>query len=283
MSESSSKEFDDEFVNIMELMWSSEPNSNYNMYVLLEKLSIEKYGHAKGLHKLSEKPKAIQDNKPIKIDSTTDDLMDLFEEDLKCVICSDITVSYRNQLMECDKCHLMYHQNCHNPPIVEIDMNVGWTCQKCLKTTTSSTSHFNDDNKSSCDSGKDEISNITKFLEKVKSGSPSNNEQKVFAKRIVKKISKSTNDLFNDQIKPESSGDNRRKLLLSLKHKKNLLEQNIRPSTSKNEVQSKNEPTKQCTSKTQFRNTGPTINIASAEKRLYYMKKRAAESNRLRR
>lgn len=39
-----------------------------------------------------------------------------------------------NSLVECLECHSMYHQNCHNPPIIDINLNdprIVWYCINC--------------------------------------------------------------------------------------------------------------------------------------------------------
>jgi len=42
----------------------------------------------------------------------------------------------RNQLVECIECHSLYHQECHDPPVAEADMNdprSAWYCSNCTK------------------------------------------------------------------------------------------------------------------------------------------------------
>jgi integrator complex subunit 12 len=42
----------------------------------------------------------------------------------------------RNQLVECVECHSLYHQECHQPPVAEADMNdprSAWYCLNCSK------------------------------------------------------------------------------------------------------------------------------------------------------
>jgi hypothetical protein len=44
----------------------------------------------------------------------------------------------RNQLVECIECHSLYHQECHQPPVAEADMNdprSAWYCSDCTKAT----------------------------------------------------------------------------------------------------------------------------------------------------
>lgn len=47
---------------------------------------------------------------------------------------SESYVSIGNSLVECLECHSMYHQNCHNPPIIDINLNdprIVWYCINC--------------------------------------------------------------------------------------------------------------------------------------------------------
>lgn len=55
---------------------------------------------------------------------------------LACVVCKGIGTTALNQLFECNECHLMYHQECHKPPITKKDMSdprLVWYCCKCNK------------------------------------------------------------------------------------------------------------------------------------------------------
>ncbi|KAI1289225.1 Ras and EF-hand domain-containing protein [Halotydeus destructor] len=62
---------------------------------------------------------------------------------LACVICKGIDVQSGNQLVECQDCHSLYHQDCHKPPATEQDINdprFVWYCAKCTKTQKKITS-----------------------------------------------------------------------------------------------------------------------------------------------
>lgn len=52
-------------------------------------------------------------------------------EELFCATCGDVHTSLRNQLVECCDCHLLYHQDCHKPVILEADAKSDWQCSKC--------------------------------------------------------------------------------------------------------------------------------------------------------
>uniref|UniRef100_T1JLY1 Integrator complex subunit 12 n=1 Tax=Strigamia maritima TaxID=126957 RepID=T1JLY1_STRMM len=56
---------------------------------------------------------------------------------LACVVCRSIDVTSGNQLVECQECHNLYHQECQKPPITDQDVNdprLVWYCTKCAKT-----------------------------------------------------------------------------------------------------------------------------------------------------
>lgn len=42
-----------------------------------------------------------------------------FFDDLACVICRRIDLSAKNRLIECTRCSSLYHQECHNPVIID--------------------------------------------------------------------------------------------------------------------------------------------------------------------
>lgn len=52
-------------------------------------------------------------------------------EELFCATCGDVHTSFRNQLVECSDCHLLYHQECHTPAINDADAQSDWQCSKC--------------------------------------------------------------------------------------------------------------------------------------------------------
>lgn len=72
----------------------------------------------------AEHPSALSENK-----DQIDSLKEL--EELFCATCKDVHTSFRNQLVECSDCHLLYHQECHNPAINDADAQSDWQCSKC--------------------------------------------------------------------------------------------------------------------------------------------------------
>ncbi|KAG1653183.1 Integrator complex subunit 12 [Nymphon striatum] len=60
----------------------------------------------------------------------------VLELGLVCVVCRSIDVAPGNQLIECQECHSLYHQECHRPPAISHDVNdprLVWYCSKCKK------------------------------------------------------------------------------------------------------------------------------------------------------
>ncbi|KAF8777119.1 integrator complex subunit 12-like [Argiope bruennichi] len=57
------------------------------------------------------------------------------EMGLACVICKSLDVTQGNQLIECQECHNLYHQECHKPPATDDynDPRRVWYCAKCVK------------------------------------------------------------------------------------------------------------------------------------------------------
>ncbi|KAL8610289.1 hypothetical protein ACOMHN_062021 [Nucella lapillus] len=53
-----------------------------------------------------------------------------------CEVCSKIEITPKNQLVECQECHHLYHQECHKPPVEGdlTDPRFVWYCNKCSKT-----------------------------------------------------------------------------------------------------------------------------------------------------
>ncbi|KAK7002894.1 integrator complex subunit 12 [Biomphalaria glabrata] len=58
------------------------------------------------------------------------------EMGIACVVCRQFEVSSGNQLVECQECHTLYHQECHKPPVTEEDVSdprFVWYCSRCTK------------------------------------------------------------------------------------------------------------------------------------------------------
>ncbi|XP_069781846.1 integrator complex subunit 12 [Narcine bancroftii] len=58
------------------------------------------------------------------------------EMGLTCVVCRQMTVTSGNQLVECQECHNLYHQDCHKPQVTDKDVNdprLVWYCARCTR------------------------------------------------------------------------------------------------------------------------------------------------------
>uniref|UniRef100_A0A7M4EEJ2 Integrator complex subunit 12 n=1 Tax=Crocodylus porosus TaxID=8502 RepID=A0A7M4EEJ2_CROPO len=58
------------------------------------------------------------------------------EMGLACVVCRQMTVSSGNQLVECQECHNLYHQDCHKPQVTDKEVNdprLVWYCARCTR------------------------------------------------------------------------------------------------------------------------------------------------------
>lgn len=55
--------------------------------------------------------------------------------DLACFVCGRIDLSAKNRLIECTKCTLLYHQECHTPQIADTELSNDqesvWCCTAC--------------------------------------------------------------------------------------------------------------------------------------------------------
>ncbi|XP_065207694.1 integrator complex subunit 12-like [Planococcus citri] len=86
-------------------------------------------------------------------DSDDESPLEILNADGICMKCKGSSSSQNNKLVECVDCHKHYHQQCHFPPITDMDLSdprFVWYCSSCeenISTTTSS-----DKNKSSSSS-----------------------------------------------------------------------------------------------------------------------------------
>ncbi|CAL8330160.1 unnamed protein product [Merluccius merluccius] len=58
------------------------------------------------------------------------------EMGLACVVCRQMTVCVGNQLVECQECHNLYHQDCHKPQVTDKEVNdprLIWYCARCAR------------------------------------------------------------------------------------------------------------------------------------------------------
>ncbi|XP_076064603.1 integrator complex subunit 12-like isoform X2 [Oratosquilla oratoria] len=69
-------------------------------------------------------------------DADMDDIAMEIMDGINCTVCKSFEVSSRNQLVECQECHSLYHQECHKPPLTDQDVNdprLVWYCNKCVR------------------------------------------------------------------------------------------------------------------------------------------------------
>ncbi|KAK9889371.1 hypothetical protein WA026_004647 [Henosepilachna vigintioctopunctata] len=121
------------------------------LQMFLEESIKNKYGIVKDLTNLvtsSIKPESvdrIEEYKPVlniyedsKVSNSDDELeLDLFKDDLMCVVCNGMDVAARNQLLECSDCHALYHQDCHRPVVSLQDSFDSWDLNKKSKPLSS--------------------------------------------------------------------------------------------------------------------------------------------------
>lgn len=52
------------------------------------------------------------------------------------MLCRQMTVTSGNQLVECQECHNLYHQDCHKPQVTDKEVNdprLVWYCARCTR------------------------------------------------------------------------------------------------------------------------------------------------------
>lgn len=111
---------------------SSSPDSQ-------SKPLLESSGEDDKVRLAAKVEKAEEDSEATDIEENADtDAGDFaaFADSLSCVVCSKLHVLPGNQLVECQDCHNMYHQECHKPPASDAEISdprFVWYCAKCTK------------------------------------------------------------------------------------------------------------------------------------------------------
>ena len=76
--------------------------------------------------------------------------------DISCVVCKNIDFKPGNQLVECQECHSLYHQECHKPLLTSSEIsdprNI-WYCAKCTKNMKKSSNKMAKNSSSSSSKG----------------------------------------------------------------------------------------------------------------------------------
>ncbi|XP_078533729.1 integrator complex subunit 12 [Lissotriton helveticus] len=92
-------------------------------------------------HEARSSPITVQTSKDLSLtdlsgldETSADDFA--MEMGLACVVCRQMTVLSGNQLVECQECHNLYHQDCHKPQVTDKDVNdprLVWYCARCTR------------------------------------------------------------------------------------------------------------------------------------------------------
>lgn len=257
---------DPTFSKAYRLLFSDEPDSAEQMRAMLDDALKQKYGTHKALTSVLPKnllleESSAKDNSPSPSHAeNVEDLLDseesnnspddelnelnILEEDLLCVVCRQMMQGDGNRLVECQECHGLYHQECHQPPIneAEIPLNdprLAWYCSDCKKKLNKviSTIKSNKPVVALANSNNPPISSKTS----TSGGKPSFTSSKSFATSVMK-----TSNAPTKSSSPSSSSGSASSTAKLTKS----------PNSSKGSMQ--------------------TINMMTADKRLQMMKKKAA-------
>ncbi|KAJ8873609.1 hypothetical protein PR048_024427 [Dryococelus australis] len=151
-------ELDPLFVRAIRLMNSTTVrDADEQIRLMLEEAIKQKYGASKTITVI-EKESAVKRESarkeevvvvgesgtesgrpsPEVVDLDDDEFgLGILEDDLTCVVCHGMGVTARNQLVECVECHSLYHQECHSPPVTDInDVRSVWYCATCSRTVS---------------------------------------------------------------------------------------------------------------------------------------------------
>ncbi|XP_034238351.1 integrator complex subunit 12-like isoform X2 [Thrips palmi] len=146
--------FDPILARGVKLMLSNEPDAAEQLRAMLEEALRNKYGANIKLPSLSEVEEsaerklydsassskvhspspltALSDESSGSASADIDDSFCMNFTELSCVVCGQFNVGARNQLMECNSCQKLYHQDCHVPPVQELASS-SWDCGDCAK------------------------------------------------------------------------------------------------------------------------------------------------------
>ncbi|KAA0204030.1 hypothetical protein HAZT_HAZT002475 [Hyalella azteca] len=70
------------------------------------------------------------------LEADMNDIANEITSGISCTVCKKISFYSVNQLVECQDCHLIYHQECHKPPVSKADITDPrrvWYCAKCTR------------------------------------------------------------------------------------------------------------------------------------------------------
>lgn len=186
----------------------------------------------------------------------------LFDE-LSCIICRRIDVSAKNSLIECIKCEVLYHQDCHTPQIKDSDLVDGqessWCCSNCkvkkFKSSHSIGSPSKSNNSSSPTSSNSSNSDV-----------------------IITGSSGGTFTSSGKKDKEHSSSSSNKSKSSSSSSSRHHSHHHHHHHSSKHERTSEKSSEKNSSGGNSKSAVTPNIHIISADKRLQNMKKKAAKS-----
>ncbi|XP_034253005.1 integrator complex subunit 12-like isoform X2 [Thrips palmi] len=265
---------DPTFSKAYRLLFSDEPDSADQMRAMLDDALKQKYGTHKALTSVLPKtlmfeessskdtsPSPSQAENMEDLDSEEsnnspdDELneLNILEEDLLCVVCRQMMQGDGNRLVECQECHELYHQECHQPPINEAEIPVNdprlaWYCADCKKTLNKAISTIKSNKPVVSILNSSHPSPLPKSS--TSGGNPPFTSSKFFTASVIKQSSngpsKSTGK-SSSLSSSSGSGVSTSKLIKA-------------PNSSKGPMQN--------------------INMITADKRLQMMKKKAAAANK---
>lgn len=204
-------------------------------------------------------------------DNATDDqimldhqhLKDL--EDLVCVVCRRIDLSAKNRLIECTKCNLLYHQECHTPQIADTelsnDQESSWCCTTCKTKSIKSSVQ------------QQMIASPAKSYSSHSSNSSSSSSSSVSIQPPATLVSTSTIAIVQPATPPTTSSSSSRK---DKDYSRSSSSRHHHHSSSTSGGRASGSGSGSSSSKSSIT---PNINIISADKRLQNMKKKAAKTH----
>lgn len=260
---------DPTFSKAYRLLFSDEPDSAEQMRAMLDEALKQKYGNHKTLTSVLPKKLMVEEGgandysfSPSQVETIEDheseesanspenelSELNILEEDLLCVVCRQMMQSDGNRLVECQECHGLYHQECHQPPVNEAEIPVNdprlaWYCATCKKKLNTAISNIKSNKPIIA------VAPPSPKTSSVASGKPPFTSSKIYSTSTNKTSSVSSKSTVKAGSPSSSSGSG---------------------STSSKSSKSSN------SSKGPIQN----INMITADKRLQMMKKKAAAANK---
>lgn len=180
-------------------------------------------------------------------------------EECSCEVCRCLDWTAKNRLIECTKCQSLYHQECHSPPILDVDLSDDqeqlWCCSSCeippVRDLSSPVEMIEDVT----------MTMLTSTRRPAKSSSPSSSSSSSSNCVPISNSHSSSKRSSSDHHGNSSSSSSSKSKSSMSKHHVSSSSSSSRSSSSKSNI------------------TTPNINIISADKRIQNMKKKAAKSH----